>query len=110
VHLLVYYLKKFPALVQNVISENGKIVICKTFKVMCSVRYVISKQHIEKNFFIFFNRCTLNFEIYAVYTPIYVLFINLVKSSKFTLKYTVISILHVSFFNDHHQGALSVPG
>ena len=27
----------------------------------------------------------------------------------FTLKYTIISLLHVSFFNDHHQGALSVP-
>jgi len=67
-------------------------------------------------------------------------FINLVKSFKFTLtlilltwriwwasnnasswqmgfnwafkglKYTIISFLHVSVFNDHHQGALSVPG
>ena len=27
----------------------------------------------------------------------------------FTLKYTIISLLHVSVFNDHHQGALSVP-
>jgi len=26
------------------------------------------------------------------------------------LKYTIISLLHVSVFNDHHQGALSVPG
>ena len=34
---------------------------------------------------------------------------NLVKSFKFTLKYTVILLLHVSVFNDHHQGALSVP-
>jgi len=33
----------------------------------------------------------------------------LVKSFKFTLKYTIISLLHVSVFNDHHQGALSVP-
>jgi len=48
-------------------------------------------------------------EKYAVYTPTNVLFINLVKSSKFTLKYTIISLLHVSVFNDHHQGALSVP-
>ena len=37
------------------------------------------------------------------------LFINLVKSFKFTLKYTIILLLHVSVFNDHHQGALSVP-
>jgi hypothetical protein len=36
-------------------------------------------------------------------------FINLVKSLKFTLKYTIISLLHVSVFNDRHQGALSVP-
>jgi len=30
-------------------------------------------------------------------------------SFRFTLKYTAISLLHVSVFNDHHQGALSVP-
>jgi len=33
----------------------------------------------------------------------------LVKSFKFTLKYTIISLLHVSVFNGHHQGALYVP-
>jgi len=48
-------------------------------------------------------------KIYVVYTPTNVLFINLVKSIKFTLKYTIISLLHVSVFNDHHQGDLSVP-
>ena len=47
----------------------------------------------------------MQFEIYAVHTPTNALFINLVKSSKFTLKYTIISLLHVSVFNDHHQGA-----
>jgi len=36
-------------------------------------------------------------------------FINLVESFKFTLKYTIISLLYVSILNDHHQGALSVP-
>jgi len=46
---------------------------------------------------------------YVVHSPINALFINLVKSFKFTLKYTIISPLHVSAFNDHHQGALSVP-
>jgi len=54
-------------------------------------------------------RCTVNFEIYVVHTPTSTLFINLVKSLKFRLKYTVMSLLHVSVFNDHHQGALSVP-
>ena len=51
----------------------------------------------------------MHFEIYVVYTPTNALFINLVKSSKFTLKYTTIYLLHVSVFNDYHQGALSVP-
>ena len=32
-------------------------------------------------------------------------FINLVKSFKFTLKYTTISLLHVSVFNGHHVSA-----
>ena len=55
-----------------------------------------------------FYCCTVHFEIYVVYTPTNALFINLVKSYKFTLKYTTVSLLHVSVFNDHHQGALSV--
>jgi len=33
----------------------------------------------------------------------------MVKSFKFTLKYTIISLRHVSVFNDHHQGDISVP-
>jgi len=45
----------------------------------------------------------------VAHTPANVLFINFGKSFKFTLKYTIISILHVSVFNDHHQGDLSVP-
>jgi len=40
---------------------------------------------------------------YVVHTPTNVLFINLVKSFKFTLKYTIISLLHVSVFNDHKE-------
>jgi len=51
----------------------------------------------------------LNVVVYVVHSPTNALFINLVKSFKFTLKYTIISLLHVSIFNDHHQGALSVP-
>ena len=46
---------------------------------------------------------------YIVNTPTNALFIKLVKSFKFTLKYTIISLLNVSVFNDHHQGASSVP-
>jgi len=46
---------------------------------------------------------------YIVYTPTNALFINVVKSFKFTLKYKIISLLHVSILNDHHQEALSVP-
>jgi len=48
-------------------------------------------------------------EIYAVHSPTNAIFINLVRSFKFTLKYAIISLLHVSLVNDHHQGALSVP-
>ena len=49
------------------------------------------------------------FGIYVVHSPTTALFINLVKRFKFTLKYTTVSLLHVSVFNDHHHGALSVP-
>jgi hypothetical protein len=57
----------------------------------------------------FLYRRTVHVEIYAVHTPTNAPFINLVKSFKFTLKHTIISLLHVSVFNDHYQGALSVP-
>jgi len=43
-------------------------------------------------------------ELYLYLTKV----IFMLKSFKFTLKYTIISLLHVSVFNDHHQGALSV--
>ena len=51
----------------------------------------------------------MHFEIYVVHSPTNALIINLVKSFKFTLKYIIISLLHVSVLSDHHQGALSVP-
>jgi len=38
---------------------------------------------------------------YIVHSPTNTLFINLFKRFKFTLKYTIISLLHVSVFNDH---------
>ena len=47
--------------------------------------------------------------IYVVHSPTNALFINLAKSIKFTLKHTILSFLHVSVFNDHHQEALAVP-
>jgi len=56
-----------------------------------------------------FYLCTVHFEIYVVQSPTNALFINMVKSFKFTLKYTIISFIRVSIFNDHHQKALSVP-
>ena len=52
---------------------------------------------------------TFTLPVIPVHSPTNALFINLVKSFKFILKYTIISLLHVSFFNDHHQGALSAP-
>jgi len=55
----------------------------------------------------FFCRCTLNVEICAVHSATKALFLILIKSFKFTLKYTIISLIHVSVFNDRHQGALS---
>jgi hypothetical protein len=56
-----------------------------------------------------FYRRTMHFEIYVVHSTTNALFINLAKSFKFTLKYTIILLLHVSVFSDHHQGVLSVP-
>jgi len=41
----------------------------------------------------------VHFEIYVVYTPTNAQFINLVKIFKFTLKYTIIWLLHVSVFD-----------
>ena len=54
--------------------------------------YMSSKHTINFHFY----RCTVHFEICPVHSPTNALFINLVKSFKFTLKYTIISLLHVS--------------
>jgi len=54
--------------------------------------------------FLFLHRA-----FWVVHSPTNALFINLIKSFKLRLKYTIISLLHVSVFNDHHRGALSVP-
>ena len=77
---------------------------------MCIFNCVVSRWYfIDDISIICFYRCTVHFEFHAVHTPTNALFINLVNSFKFTLKYTIISLLHVSVSNDHHQGALSVP-
>ena len=55
-------------------------------------------EHSHPNFY----RCTLHFEIYIVHSPTNALFINVVKRFTFILKYTIISLLHVSFFNPYH--------
>ena len=44
--------------------------------------------------------------IHVGHSPTNALCINLVKSFKFTLKYTIISLLHVPVFNDHQQEAV----
>ena len=54
------------------------------------------------------KRITIH-ETYVVHSPTNALFINLVKSFKYTLKYTIISLPRVLVFNGHHKGALSVP-
>ena len=54
----------------------------------------------EQNFY----HCTVHFEIYIVHSPTNALFINFIKSFKFTLKFTIITLVHVSVFNDHRQG------
>ena len=63
----------------------------------------------HKSGFYDFYRCIVHFKIYIGHSPTNALFINSVKIIKFTLKYTIMSPLHVPVFIDHHQGALSVP-
>jgi hypothetical protein len=49
--------------------------------------------------------CNCNHEtVYSVHSPTKALFIKLEKALKFTLKFTLSSLLHVSVY-DHHQGA-----
>ena len=55
-----------------------------------------------------FYHCTMHFEIYVVHSSTNALFINLVKSIKFTLKYIKLLLLHFSVFNDHNQVTLLV--
>ena len=65
---------------------------------------------VEKLYLIFFvvAPCILK-PAQFTHSPTNALFMNLVKHFKFTVQYTIISLLHVSVFNDHHQGGLSVP-
>jgi hypothetical protein len=61
-------------------------------------------QAINKQINIIFYRCTVHFDIDSVHSPTNALFIKLKKNLKFTLKFTLSSLLHVSVY-DHHQGA-----
>jgi hypothetical protein len=56
-----------------------------------------------------FYRYTVHSKIYVVHTPTNAMFIKSGKDLKFTLKYTLISLLHISVY-DHHQGACTAPG
>ena len=47
-----------------------------------------------------------NAALYVVHSPTNTFFINLVKGFKFPLKYTIMSLLHVSAFNGHHHGVI----
>ena len=49
--------------------------------------YICTELHKIKDFY----HCTVHFDIYLVHSPPNALFINLFKSFKFTLKYTIIS-------------------
>jgi len=61
-----------------------------------------NKNDILKYIHIIFIVAPCIFEINIVHSPTNALFVNLVKSFKFTLKYTIISHLYVSLFSDHH--------
>jgi len=53
---------------------------------------------------VFFNRCTVHFDIYKVHTPTNALFIKLDKVLKIYIKNLFALLLHVLVY-DHHQGA-----
>ena len=55
-----------------------------------------------------FCHCTVHSKIYVVHIPTDALFIKLGKVLKSTLKYVLMSLLHVSAY-DHHQGACTIP-
>ena len=55
-----------------------------TQKIYCIFHFLQANKIVD------FYRCTVRFEIYAFHTPTYALFINLVKSFKITLKYTIL--------------------
>ena len=98
-------------------SQMGNENFQRCFSVHFSVlsgffRDRISKRYglyLPTTFHLVIHFCSNINSIYVFHSPTNSLFINVVKSLKFTLKYTIISLLHVSIFNDHHQRALSVP-
>ena len=58
--------------------------------------HLYAHSHYLRTHLCIFYRCTVHFEIYVDHSPTNALFITTVKSFTFTLKYTIISLLHVS--------------
>ena len=83
--------------------------------VLCPVslsakKYTKINLEIRKKTRIFnFYRRTVHYGIYTLFTQKQMHFYSTWKSLKFTLKYTSISLLHVSVFG-HPQGACTEPG
>ena len=105
----IQWCRNIPPTVPRYVSSS---VNCGVVSVILSLFTYVE---IEFNFFAGrhfqngFRKQFSNILIDVVRTPTNALFINLVKSFKLTLKYTIISFLHVSVFNDHNQGGLFVP-
>jgi len=57
--------------------------------------------------YFFFCRCTVHFSVIEGHSPTNALFIKFEKALKFTLKFTLSLLVHVSVY-DHHQGAYAI--
>jgi len=84
---------------------------CIAFSLLYLKAYIGCQKykHPGRNFPLSFYCCTVHSKIYVVHTPTNALFIKPGKVLKFTLGYTLISLLHVSVY-DHHQGACTATG
>jgi len=69
----------------------------------------VIREHVLHLAKVIYNFSRVHPKIYVVHTPTNTLFIKLGKVLKFTLKYTFISLLHVSVY-DRYQGACTAPG
>jgi len=85
--------------IQPVPHRERTLFFIESYQLMLSrgiIPSLLSKLYNTKRSQYNFYLCTVHFEIYAVHSPTNALFINLVKTIKFTLKCTIISLLHVS--------------